>query len=187
MSEFEFIFALFGLLLGLSLTEVLGGLGRAIEVHLRPDAPVRIGWLTPLLGAFVILDLLSFWQAAWVNRDIVGVSGESLLAVTAFASAYYLAAYLVFPRNAESLADFDTHFFRVRRIVIGVMFVLLLCQLAWYASVPELAVRLMRPLALGLTAVLIALMIFAMAARTELWCRVAMIALVGRYVAVYLL
>lgn len=187
MSEFEFIFALFGLLLGLSLTEVLGGLGRAIEVRLRPDAPVRIGWLTPLLGAFVILDLLSFWQAAWVNRTIVGVSGESLLAVTAFASAYYLAAYLVFPRNAESVADFDTHFFRVRRIVIGVMFVLLLCQLAWYASVPELSVRLMRPFVFALTAVLIGLMIFAIAARTELWCRIAMIALVARYVIVYLL
>lgn len=187
MSEFEFVFALFGLLLGLSLTEVLGGLGRAIEARLCPGSEVRIGWLTPMLGAFVILDLLSFWQAAWVNRNIVGVSGESLLAVTAFASAYYLAAYLVFPRAAESVGDFDAHFFRVRRIVIGVMFVLLLCQLGWYASVPELAVRLSRPLALGLTGALIVLMIFAMAARTEFWCRIAMAALVGRYVGVYLL
>jgi hypothetical protein len=36
MSDFEFIFSLFGLLLGLSLAEVLGGLARAIEARLRP-------------------------------------------------------------------------------------------------------------------------------------------------------
>jgi hypothetical protein len=187
MSEFEFIFALFGLLLGLSLAEVLGGLARAIEARLNPETAVRIGWLTPLLGAFVILDLLSFWQAAWVNRNIVGVSGLSLLAVTAFASSYYLAAALVFPRDAGRTPDFDAHFFRIRIIVIGVMFVLLMCQLAWYASVPELAVRLVRPLALGLTVVLAGLMIFAMCAKSELWARLAMIALVARYVGVYML
>lgn len=187
MSEFEFLFALFGLLLGLSLTEVLGGLGRAIEARLRLGAQIRIGWLTPLLGAFVILDLLSFWAAAWVNRDIVGVSGASLLAVTCFASAYYLASHLVFPRDTASVADFDAHFFRVRRIVIGVMLALLVCQLAWYSIVPELQARLHSPLGLALTAVLIALMVAAMFTRGQFWTRAAMIGLVVRYVVVYLL
>ncbi|WP_326525779.1 hypothetical protein [Sphingomonas sp.] len=187
MGDFEFIFALFGLLLGLSIAEVLGGLARAIEARLRPGSLVRIGWLTPLLGAFVLLDLLSFWQAAWTTRDIVGVSGRTLMAVTAFASAYYLAAHLVFPRDVNEQADFDAHFHRVRRIVIGVMAVLLLCQLGWYASVPELAVHLRRPLALGLTAVLIALMAAAMVVRGQMWSRAVMAALVARYVVVYLL
>lgn len=187
MSEFEFIFSLFGLLLGLSLTEVLGGLARAIEARLQPETAVRIGWLTPLLGAFVMLDLLSFWQAAWRTRDVVGVSGESLMAVTIFASAYYLAARLVFPREADDQPDFDRHFFRVRRIVIGVLLVLLLFQLGWYATVPELAKLLVRPVALALTVVLIVLMVTAMAVRSERWARVAMLALSARYVVVYLL
>lgn len=187
MSEFEFIFSLFGLLLGLSLTEVLGGLARAIDARLRPEVTLRIGWLTPLLGAFVILDLLSFWGAAWVNRDIVGVSGSSLLAVTCFASAYYLAAHLVFPRDIEKNSDLDAHFFRVRRIVIGVMLVLLLCQLAWYAHVPELAVMFGRPQVLAMTVILLILMALAMLTRKELWSRIVMLALVGRYVVVYLL
>ncbi len=38
MNDFEFIFALFGLLLGLSIAEVLGGLARAIEARGRPVA-----------------------------------------------------------------------------------------------------------------------------------------------------
>lgn len=64
MAPFDFIFALFGLLLGLSLAEVLSGFARAIQARLEPGRALRLGWLTPLLGAFVLLDLLSFWNAA---------------------------------------------------------------------------------------------------------------------------
>ena len=106
MSDFEFTFALFGLLLGLSLAEVLSGLA---------------------------------------------------------------------------------HFFRVRRTVIGVMLALLAAQLLFYMSVPELSERLRNPLALALTAVLVALMIAAMTVRGQIWSRIAMTALVARYVVVYLL
>lgn len=187
MSDFEFIFSLFGLLLGLSLAEVLGGLAKAIEARLPPGSTIRIGWLTPLLGAFVMLDLLSFWQAAWVVRDMLSVSGKLLMGITVFAGAYYLAAHLVFPREADEQPDFDAHFFRTRRIVIGVMFGLLLCQLAFYASIPTLAPHLLRPLALGLTLILAALMLAAMFVRGERWARIVMLALVARYVLVYLL
>ena len=54
MSEFEFIFALFGLLLGLSIIEVLGGFARAIEAQgfkvermdsmYLPGTPRFAGW-----------------------------------------------------------------------------------------------------------------------------------------------
>ena len=187
MTPFEFTFALFGLLLGLSIASLLGGLGRAIEARLRPGATLRIGWLTPLLGGFVLLDLLSFWQAAWVVRDVVDVSGHALLAVTLFASAYYLAACLIFPREPAEHAHFDAHFFRVRRIVLGVMLALLLWQIAWYGAVPELAGYLQRPLSLTLTAILVVLLLAAMFVRGQRACRLVMAALVARYLVVYLL
>ncbi len=187
MSDFEFIFALFGLLLGLSLAEVLAGFARAIQARLAVGSTVRIGWLTPLLGAFVLLDLLSFWQAAWVTRDLITVSSTALVGAALFASAYYLAAALVFPKAIGDAQDLDEHFFRMRRIVIGVMLGLLVCQLGFYASVPELARFLVHPLALGLTVILVALMIAAMLTRGERWSRYAMLALVARYLIVYLL
>jgi hypothetical protein len=187
MSHFEFVFALFGLLLGLSIVEVLGGLARSIEARLRPETALRIGWLTPLLGIFVLLDLLSFWQAAWTVRDTIAVSGHSLMAVTAFASAYYLAAHLVFPREPDQHAELDGHFFRVKRIVLGTMLVLLACQLVFYASVPALSVALTRPLALGLTIVLAVLMIAAMWVRGVRANQIMMAALVARYLVVYLI
>ena len=75
MSQFEFIFSLYSLLLGLSLVELLSGLGKTVKARLHVDeeakAGYRVGWLTPLLGLFVMLDLLSFWGAAWAVRDII--------------------------------------------------------------------------------------------------------------------
>lgn len=187
MSPFEFIFALFGLLLGLSIVEVLGGLARSIEARLRPGATLRIGLLTPLLGVFVLLDLLSFWQAAWFSRDAIAVSGHSLMAVTVFASAYYLAAHLVFPREPAKHEELDSHYFRVRRIVLGAMLALLACQIAFYASMPQLAAALKSPLALALTAILAALMIAAMIVRSRRASTIVIGLLVARYLIVYLL
>jgi uncharacterized membrane protein len=187
MDDFEFMFALYGLMLGLSIAEVLSGLARSIEdkLHSRPD--LRIGWLTPLLAVFVLLDLLSFWNAAWTVRPLVKVSGESLLLVTIFAGAYYMAARLVFPRDLAGVTDLDQHFFRIRRIVLGILFSLLLVQLAYYASIPEIRPRLMAPVPLTMTAVLAVLMVLAMTVRGRRLASLVMAALVLRYVATYLI
>lgn len=187
VSDFEFLFGLFGLMLGLSLAEVLAGLARSIEQRLQPRSTLRIGWLTPMLAVFVLLDLLSFWGAAWLTRGLVRVSGESLFFISAFAGAYYMAARLVFPRDFDELSDLDQHFFRLRRIVIGILLVLLVVQIGWFATIPDILPRLLRPLSLGLTILLALLMILAMTVRTERMARIVLALLIARYVLGYLL
>jgi hypothetical protein len=187
MTDFEFMFALFGLMLGLSIAELLAGLARAIEERMQIRGDLRIGWLTPLLAAFVLLDLLSFWAAAWTTRDLVRVSGGSLFLVTAFAGAYYMAARLVFPRALERLSDLDEHFLRIRRLVIGILLVLLATQMAWYLSLPAIAPLLQRPLSLTLTILLAGLMLAAMFLRPGRGLTAVMVLLVARYVLAYLL
>jgi len=190
MSDFEFVFALYSLLLGLSMVELLGGLGRAIEARFAAEAErekFAIGWLTPLLAVFVMLDLLSFWQAAWVARDDIAVSSRALMAVAAFASLYFLAARLVFPSHPEGFADLDVHYFRVRRIVLGLLLVLLGAQLGYYLTQPDLAANLTRPLAWIMTLILVALMIAAMWVKNPRWSALLLAALVARYVVIYLL
>jgi uncharacterized membrane protein len=132
MDDFEFLFALYGLMLGLSIAEVLSGLARSLEDRLHSRPTLRIGWLSPLLAVFVLLDLLSFWGAAWTVQPLVRVSGESLMLVTLFAGAYYLAARLVFPRELDRVDDLDDHFFRIRRIVLGILLALLVVQMLYY-------------------------------------------------------
>lgn len=185
MDDFEFMFALFGLLLGLSIAEVLSGLARSIEERLQPEPAYQMGWLTPALAAFVLLDLLSFWGAAWLTRDLVRVSGQSLMLVTAFASAYYMAARLVFPRDLTSIASLDDHFYRIRRVVIGILLVLLAVQMVWFATLPTIAPRLLQWPSIAMTSLLAALMVLAMFLPKGRWVVFVMAALVGRYVLGY--
>lgn len=187
MDDFEFLFALYGLMLGLSIAEVLSGLARSIEERLQSRPTLRIGWLCPLLAVFVLLDLLSFWNAAWGVRSLVRVSGESLMLVTAFASAYYLAARLVFPRDLDQLTDLDEHFFRVRRIVLGILLALLVVQMAYYASIPAMVSRLLSPASLSMTLLLAALLVLGLIVRSRSAATLIMAALVLRYVAGYLI
>jgi hypothetical protein len=117
MSPFDLVFALFSLLLGLAIAEVLGGFSRALKLK-RGARMVRIGWLTPLLGLVVILDLTSFWVLAYGMREQLWVDYLTLIVVLAIVGTYYLAASLIFPDDPEQWPDFDEHYDRQNRLVI---------------------------------------------------------------------
>ena len=139
VSAFEFVFSLFGLLLGFSVVEVLGGLARTLEARLRLGQSYKVGWLTPLLALFVMLDLMTFWLAAWRLREGLAVSLATLTAGLAFAGSYYLAAHLVFPPRDVDAPDLDAHYFRVKRWVLSILFALFAIQVGYFMTVPELA------------------------------------------------
>ena len=119
MDAFSFVFSLFGLLLGLSLTEVLGGFVRALKARRR----IRLGYLTPLLGIFMMLDITSFWMDAWKLRDVIPATNRSLVVGVIITSIYFFAASLVFPDDPEREADFDDYFFRHKKQVLGAILV----------------------------------------------------------------
>lgn len=118
MSPFELVFAVFGLLLGLAVAEVLGGFSRALKLK-RGTLPVKIGWLTPLLGTFVMLDLTSFWLLAWESREQIGANYLTLVAVLGIVGIYYLAATLIFPDEPEQWPDFDEWYDKQNSLVVA--------------------------------------------------------------------
>jgi hypothetical protein len=120
MTPVELVFAVYGLLLGLAVAEVLGGFSRALKLK-RGAKAVKIGWLTPLLGLFVMLDLMSFWMVAWAARDQIAANYGTLIAVLAIVGIYYLAATLIFPDDPEDWPDFDDWYDKQNRLVIGGM------------------------------------------------------------------
>lgn len=115
MSGFEFIFSLFGLLLGLALAEGLGGLARALKSRHK----VRIGWPTALLGLFVTCDVVTFWMYGWGMRDLLPVNWPTLFGGFVVTGIYFVAASLIFPSEAEDWDDLDAHFDRHRRKVLA--------------------------------------------------------------------
>ena len=115
MSDFEFFFSFFGLLAGLTVAEVVTRFADAVDAHKhRP-----IGWLTPLLAVFILLDLSSLWIYAWSARELITVSWRNLLLALFISVTYFFAASLLFPRSVGDWRTLDEHFWARRRLVIG--------------------------------------------------------------------
>ena len=119
MSAFEFFFSFYGLLLGLSVAELVGGFARILQEKQR----VRFGWLTPMLAAFVALDVATFWNQAWVIFRGAPFNHALLIAGLIIAATFYVAASVTFPRvsaeGSDERIDLTDHFWRYRRLVFG--------------------------------------------------------------------
>jgi hypothetical protein len=117
MTIFEVVFSLTGLVLGLALVSVLSGLAKTM----RARSELNVGWLTPLLGIWVLADVTSFWGMAWEIRDLMPSVWPSLGVGLVLTSLYYLAASLVFPENLKAEPDLDQYFWRNRRTVLALV------------------------------------------------------------------
>ena len=115
MNDFEFLAGFFGVLLGLVIAQVATKLAEAIDEH--RERPV--GLLTSLLAAFVLCDVTGFWLWIWSAREVITVSWQSVFGSTALAIIYYLAAALMFPRDARRWASYDEHYWARKRLVLG--------------------------------------------------------------------
>jgi hypothetical protein len=127
MTDFEFVFTLFGLLLGLALANVLEGLGNALQERRK----LNVGVLTPLLGLLITIDIASFWTVAWSLRDRFQPTFMALLCGLAVTGTYYFIARMVFPRNTAEWPDFDVYFWGHKRWLLSGM---IFCDASAYAA-----------------------------------------------------
>jgi hypothetical protein len=114
MSAFEFFFSFYGLLLGFSVAELVGGFARLI--HER--RAVVFGLLTPLLGVVLAIDIASFWVQAWLIFRGAPFNYALLILGLVVASLFYVAATLVVPRDLAQWPSLDEHFWAHRRWVL---------------------------------------------------------------------
>jgi hypothetical protein len=136
VSAFEFFFSFYGLILGFSAAELVGGFAGLVQRR----KTVRFGHLTVLLALFVAIDIATFWNQAWVILRFAPFSFALLILGLVVASTFYVAASLVFPKDPAEGAHLDDHFWRNRTIV-------LLCVLA--ANLAMVAVFLALTLGTG--------------------------------------
>ncbi|MCX7360240.1 MAG: hypothetical protein NT015_19130 [Alphaproteobacteria bacterium] len=114
MTAFEFFFSFYGLLLGFSVAELVGGFARVL--HERKH--VRFGALTPLLAIFVAMDIATFWVQAWVIFRNAPFNFALLVLGLVVASVFYVAATLVFPRDIKASPALDDHFWQQRSLIL---------------------------------------------------------------------
>ncbi|MGO4410134.1 MULTISPECIES: hypothetical protein [unclassified Brevundimonas] len=115
MSAFEFFFSLFGLILGLAIAVVIGGLSDVLRERTR----IKIGWLTPMLAVFILIDLSSVWVNAWSGLADIEVAYGPFVAALVVAGVYYFAAGMVFPKVATDWASLDEYYMGHYRWVLG--------------------------------------------------------------------
>jgi hypothetical protein len=138
LDSFNFVFSLYSLLLGLSIAVILSGFAHALKA--RP--PVPIGWLTSLLGIFMMLDVTSFWTGAWRARYWFAPQYGHLFIGLVVTALYYFAASLVFPKEAKTAAEFDDHYYHYHRpILLAVAF----CNLVTFGWQDALEFRELPP------------------------------------------
>jgi len=114
LSQFEFFFSFYGLLLGFSVAELVGGFARVL--HDRRN--VRFGVLTPLLAIWVAVDIATFWVQAWTIFRNAPFNFALLVLGLVVASTFYVAATLVFPRDVKAAPNLDDHFWAHRSLVM---------------------------------------------------------------------
>lgn len=132
MSAFEFLFSLFGLMLGFSIAEIASGFSRVYDA--RASRP--IGGLAPALAALLLLDLLTLWYAGWEYREMLPLNMVVLIGAGIVGLLYYFAATQVFPREGSSTAPPDHMMGHRRPVIIAVIASnLILYTPAWVISV----------------------------------------------------
>lgn len=125
MAGFTFLLEAFILLMGLAMAEVLRGFARVLKLRARRKAgienpnSIRIGWLVPLLGLFVLVDQSTFFLHMFLIRESAPFNALSVLWVLVTIGWYYLVASLVFPDKPADWPDFDDWYWLQRRWVLG--------------------------------------------------------------------
>lgn len=175
MTIFEFVFSLYSLLFGLALAQVFGGFGNVLQERHK----LKVGWLTPLLGLFVILDLTSFWEVGWQLRDISRPYFLFLMCCVLLSGIYYLAARLVFPRNFVEWPNLDVYYFRHKQWVYGGI---LLCNIVAAIALLILKSQFMRsPTGFLNDLTYFILLVALLAARTKRASIVLLVLMLSRY------
>ncbi|WP_127091208.1 hypothetical protein [Aquabacter cavernae] len=123
MSNFDLVARVFGIVLALAVSELLKGFARLWRIRHGVEEvagpPIHVGWLIPILGAFMLLDQVTFWFNFGVIGPHVPSNLFALAGFMAVIGVYFGLSTFVFPVDVKLWSDFDAYYFKVRTIVIG--------------------------------------------------------------------
>jgi hypothetical protein len=139
MDRFSFFFAFYGLILGLAVAELLSGFAGLV----RARALRRVEAQTALLGLVTFIAICATWIDAWTAFRTVPLNFSGLWAPILIATFYFLAATVVFPREA---AEYDrlALYFAERKRFVGAMLLaaeLLVLLTSWDSLMQTLHAR----------------------------------------------
>ena len=118
LDRFSFFFAFYGLILGLAVTELLGGFAGMVRAH----AVKKIEAQTALLALLTFVLIVATWVDAFSMSRGITLNFGDLWAPILLATFYYLAAAVVFPREQEQFAHLHAYFAARKTFIVGLLF-----------------------------------------------------------------
>jgi len=112
MGEFEYISVLLSILIGLAISQLLGGVARLV----RDGRALAPAWWVMVIVATLLIVSLQVWWASFTWRHVENWTFFSYLAFMVLPSLLYLLAYLVLPPDLHLDGDaLAAAFIRKRR------------------------------------------------------------------------
>jgi hypothetical protein len=124
MDRFSFFFGFYGLILGLAVTELLGGVTAMVRHH----ALKKLEAQTALLAVLTFIAICGTWIDAWNMLQSVTLDFSDLWAPVLLAMAYYLAAGVIFPREREQFAHLNMYFTARKRFAVTMLWAAFLLE-----------------------------------------------------------
>jgi len=121
MSDFEYLFSFYGLLLGLAVANVATGFADMW----RERQAIPVGVCVPLLAVIVLLGGMNVWLSHWNAREVVAVDAWRMLSAAGVALPYVFISRAMFP-SGDQKQPLDDHYLAHRRVVL------------WALSVPPI-------------------------------------------------
>ena len=119
MSDFEYLFAFYSLLMGLALANVATGFADVWRGH---DG-VKFGICTPLLGVAVMTHVLGQWSISWAFRDRLFMSPMELVWTLVATLPSVFISHAMFPKHTERWPSLDEHYLDHRYVLLGTLMV----------------------------------------------------------------
>jgi hypothetical protein len=154
MSDFEYLFTFYGLLLGLAIANVATGFADLW----RSRKAMTPGLATPLLGVFILLAAAHQWVSFWSGRESLTMGPWELLISIGVAFPYIFVSHGMFPREQDRWTSLEEYYLAHSSVLMGVLLIPPLAGLSYngvlhgaWPSGPDLiftAVRIAVPLTL---------------------------------------
>jgi len=125
MSEFEFLSVLISIIIGLGVTHLLAGVGRAIHQRAR----TRVDTLHVVWTANVLLILVLNWWVAFSWRDETDWSFGTFLVVILWSISMFMMAVLLYPHELEPDEQYAEVFEKNRKWFLGTFVIMILTDI----------------------------------------------------------
>jgi len=100
VDRFAFFFAFYGLILGLGVTELLGGFAGMVRAHALKKMEAQ----TALVALLTFVLIVATWVDTWNKERSITLNFGDLWAPILVATFYYLAAAVIFPSDPRQFS-----------------------------------------------------------------------------------